>query len=106
MWNVDHSTRHASNQYNATGGLAFDQMTGNASGKKVGTVNVDRPAFLNSVMWVMDGIKILCEAGRGDKAVNAAMLGQDVINRLVDGVRVADISIVGGDFRGSTFIFF
>lgn len=104
MWNVDYSTRHASNHDNATRGLPFNQVTGNASGKKIGTINVDSPAFLDTVMRVVDGIKILCEAGRGDKAVDAAMLSQDVINCLVDRVGAADISVVGSYFRRSAFI--
>lgn len=91
---VDHSTGHAANHDNAAGGLALDQMTGNASSKEVASVDIDSPALLHPLVGVLNGIKVLGETGGGDEVVNAAVLGDDVFQGLVDRVWTGDIGIV------------
>ena len=54
-------------------------------------------------MRVGDGIEIFGESGGCDKVVDFAVLGDNIRKSIVDGVRVGNISVVGGDVRHSRF---
>lgn len=98
---IDNSTGHASNHDNATAGLALDQVPGNPSREVIGTVDVDGPAFLHPLGGVVDGVEVLRETGGGDKVVDMAVLGNDLVDGCVDGVGATNVGVVSGDLRGS-----
>lgn len=62
--NIDDGTRHAANQYHASGGLSVHKVLGDTGRKHVCAINVDSPKLAHAVDWVVDGIEVLGEAGR------------------------------------------
>ena len=76
-------------------------MPGNPSREVIGTVDVDGPAFLHPLGGVVDGVEVLRETGGGDKVVDMAVLGNDLVDSRVDGVGAANVGVVSGDLRGS-----
>lgn len=94
---VDHSAGHGTDHHDATGGLAFDQMTSNAGSEQVASINIDGPALLHALRRVVDGIEVLGETRGGDEVVDVAVLGNDVLDGLVDRFGAANIGVVGGD---------
>lgn len=76
-------------------------MSGNTSSKVIGAVDVDGPAFLHSLVRIVDGVEVLCETGRGDEVIDVAVLGNDLVDCRIDGVGAANVGVVSGDLRGS-----
>lgn len=72
-------------------------MAGNRRGKQVCAIDVDAPQLAHAVDGVVDSLKVLCEAGRGDEVVNLAMLLNDLGNTGIDGRGIRDIGIVSSD---------
>jgi hypothetical protein len=69
--------------------------------KQIGAVDVDAPQLAHAVDRVGDGLKVLGEAGRGDKVVDLAVRLDDLGDAGLDRCRVRDIGVVGGDPRES-----
>lgn len=84
LGNVDNRTGHAANEDHAAWSLALHQVASNGGREKVGTVNVDTPQFLDTVIWVGDGVVVLGEASRGHQVVNAAVVADNSCNGGVD----------------------
>lgn len=76
-------------------------MAGDAGGKQVGSVHVDSPKLSQALDGVVDGLKVLGEACRGDEVVDLAVLLDNLPDAGFDGPGIGDIGIVGADFGNS-----
>lgn len=101
LGNVDDGSRHAANQNHATGRLALHEMAGDGGSKQVCTVNIDGPQLAHAVNGIVDGLKVLGEAGGSDEVVNLAMLLDDFGDAGLDRLGVGDVGVVGGDLGDS-----
>jgi len=72
-------------------------MAGDGRGEKVGAVNVDGPQLAHAVDGVVDGLKVLGEAGRGDEVVDLAVLLNDLGDAGLDRLGVGDVGVVSRD---------
>lgn len=70
-------------------------MAGDGGGEEVGAVDVDGEELAEAVDGVVGGLEVLGEAGAGDEAVDAAVLGQDLGDAGPDALRVRHIGVVG-----------
>ena len=89
---VDDGAAHGADKGHGTGTLALHQVAGNTSCEQVGAVDVDAPKLLDTVEWVRDGVKVLGEAGRGYEVVNLSVPGNDLVDGVGHGIRVAHCS--------------
>lgn len=92
--NVDNGAGHTANHDNAARSLAFHQVLRDTRGEQVGTVHVDAPKLLDSVVGIADGVEVLSESGRGDQVVDLAVLLHDVAQHLGHRVGVRHIGVV------------
>lgn len=69
-------------------------MPGNSRRKQVGAVDVDAPQPAHAVDRVVDGLKVLGEAGRGDEVVDLAVGRHDLGDAGLDRLRVRDVGVV------------
>jgi hypothetical protein len=60
---VDDGATHTSDEDDATGSLALHKVTSDSSSEEVGTVDVDTPELSHTIDGVLDGVKVLGEAG-------------------------------------------
>jgi hypothetical protein len=97
LWHVHDCTAHAANEHDATWGLALHEMLGHPDGEEVGAIDVDTPELLHAVVWVLDGVEVLGEAGGGDQMVDLAMVLDDLSKDRVDRLWVGDICVVSSD---------
>lgn len=61
---VDNGARHASDEYHAAGCLALHEVLCDGDREQVCAIDVDAPELPHSVDRVVDGLEVLCEAGR------------------------------------------
>lgn len=95
---IDNSTTHAANEDDATGSLALHEVTGDSSGEEVSAVDVDSPELSDAVDGVLDGVKVLCEAGRGDKVVNLSVGANHIRKNGFDRMLVAHYALLAAVF--------
>lgn len=94
---IDHSTRHRPNHDHAACGFTLDQVSSDSGSEEVCPIHVDSPKLLDTIERVGNGIEILGKASRGDQVVNLAMITYNFFNGRVDGVRIGDVGVVGGN---------
>ena len=99
LWlgHVDDRSRHATDHDHATLGLSLHEMLGDSSSEKVGAVDIDTPQLLDTVVWVADSVKVLGETSRSHEVVNLAVIANDLLDGVVNGIGVGNIGIVGCD---------
>jgi hypothetical protein len=97
LWDVDDGTAHGTDHDDAARRLALHQVLGDTDSEEPGTVNVDTPQLLHTVVWVIDGREVLGEAGGGDQVVDLAVLRDDLVKRRGYGLGLRDVGIVCGD---------
>ena len=93
---VDNSTGHATNADNATRCTTTHQVLSSLNTEEICSVDVDAPELLHALIGVGDSFVVLAEAGRGDKAVNFAVLFDYGGEGLGDGFGGGDITEVTG----------
>ncbi len=103
--NVDNGTGHAANEDHAARALPLHEMTGDGRSKQVCAVDVDAPELAHAVNGVVDSLKVLREAGRGDEVINLAVLLNDLGNAGVDGRGIGNVGVVSGDFGDAAACF-
>ena len=69
-------------------------MAGDGRGEEVGAVDVDSPETSDAVDGVLDGRKILHDAGRRHEAVDLAVCGQYLVDARGDTSFVRDVGLV------------
>lgn len=65
--------RHAANHDNASWRISLHKMLGYSHSIKIGTVDIDSPELLHTVVWVGDSIVVFGEPSRRYKVVNLPM---------------------------------
>ena len=103
LWNVDNGTAHAANHDDAALGLASHQVLGDGARPDVGTVDIDTPELLHTVVRVGDGVKVFGETGRSDQVVNLAVLLDDIGENGVHRIGVGHVGIVSSDLGESVY---
>merc|ERR1712093_192751 len=98
LWNVDNSSRHATNEDHASRRLSLHQVLRDGDSKQVCSIHVDTPQFSYSLNWVVDCLEVLCESCRCDQVVDLAMLRDDLGNGGFDGFLGRYIGVMGCDF--------
>jgi hypothetical protein len=96
---VDDGTAHGADHDNAAIGLALHQVLRDADSEQPGTVNVDSPQLLHTVVRIVDGWVVLGEAGGCDKVVDLAVLRNDLVESCGHRLRLGDVGVVCGDAR-------
>lgn len=88
LWlgDVDNGTTHGADHDNAARCVALHQVLGNTNSKEPCAVNIDAPQLLHAVVWVFDGWEVLGEAGGCDEVVDLAVLCDDLVQSLGDGL--------------------
>lgn len=59
---VDDRSTHTSNHDHAAIDLALHEMLGDSDSEEVGTINIDAPELLDTVVGIGDGVKVLGKA--------------------------------------------
>lgn len=90
MRDVDNGTRHAADEYYATGSLAIHEVTSHTSSEEVGAVDVDAPELSHTIDGVFDGVEVLGEAGRGNEVVDLSVLVDDIREDALNRGLIAD----------------
>lgn len=101
LWNVDNSSRHATNEDHASRRLSLHQVLRDGDSKQVCSIHVDTPQLSYSLNWVVDCLEVLCESCRCDQIVDLAMLRDDLGNGGFDGFLGRYIGVMGSDFGNS-----
>ena len=94
LGNVHNGTAHTANEDNATRRLALHEVLGDGGGEEISAVNIDIPQLAHALYGVVDGLKVLSEAGRGDQVINLSMLLDDVLYAGIDRRRVRDVGVM------------
>lgn len=76
-------------------------MTGDPGCEQIGAVNIDAPKLLHPVIGVGNCVEVLGETSGGNQVVNFAVILDDVLDGIIDGVWIGDIGVVSCDFGNS-----
>lgn len=101
LGHVDDGARHAADHDDATRALALHEVASDGGGEEVGAVDVDSPELAHAINGVVDGLKVLGEASRGDEVVDLSVGSEDLGDAGLDGLGVRDVGVVGGDLGDS-----
>lgn len=58
-------------------------MLGDSHGEEISAVHVDTPKLAHPVNWIVNGVKVFCESGRGYKTINLLVGVENLANALV-----------------------
>lgn len=78
LWDIDYCAGYRPGHDHAVLGFTLHQVTGNACGGQVCTVDINTPKLLDTVEGVCNGIEFLGEARRIDEVVNLSLILVDL----------------------------
>ena len=91
---IDNGSGHGSNHNHTATCFSFHQMAGHSYRKQIGAIDIDPPKLFDAIEWVLNGVKVLCKAGRSHQMIDFAVILDDFGDCLIDRVRIGDVGIV------------
>ena len=73
-------------------------MSSKCAGPEVSAIDVDAPELVQTVGWIIHGVKILSETSRGDEVIDFAVICQNLGQAGIDRFGVGNIREMGSDF--------
>jgi len=80
LWQIDNSTRHATNEHHASWCLAGNQMLGDCYSKEIGAEDIDIEETAHVVNGIFQSGNVLSKACGGNKVVDFAVCFENFVD--------------------------
>lgn len=104
LWDIDDSSRHATDKDHASWGLPLHQVLRNRDRKQVCPIHVHAPEFPHTFDRIVDCLEVFGEAGGCDEIVDFAVLLDNLGDGCFDRFLGGDVGVVCCDFGDSVVL--